>query len=104
MITTTPADANLAWIQRTFKKRECIKYIPSKVDYQLGRCSCGKYFLEHSEQVQRTANNEINFLSVQREERWSVQKHTRCDPTDAFGVIEFEGMAHPTKAQVKVDE
>jgi len=30
-----------------------------------------------------------------------VAKNTRCEPTDAFGVIEFEGMAHPTKAQVR---
>lgn len=101
MIAGTPSDVNLAWIQRTFKKRECIKYIPSKVDYHSGRCSCGKFLHEHDEQVQRTAANEMNFLAVQREERWSVQKHTRCDLTDAFGTIEFEGMAHPTKAQVR---
>lgn len=47
------------------------------------------------------AANDINFLSVNKDERWSVPKHTRYEPTDAFGVIEFEGMAHPTKAQVK---
>ena len=76
----------------------CIKYISSKVDYQLGRCSCGKYFVEHDEIVQRASNTEMKFLTVQKEERWTVQKHTRCDPTDAFGTIEFEGMAHPTKA------
>jgi hypothetical protein len=47
------------------------------------------------------ANNDVSFLSVNKNDRWSVQKHTRCEMTDAFGVIEFEGMAHPTKAQVK---
>jgi hypothetical protein len=43
----------------------------------------------------------MNFLSVNQDERWSIQKHTKCEMTDAFGVIEFEGMAHPTKAQVR---
>jgi transient receptor potential cation channel subfamily M protein 3 len=90
----------VSWIQRTFKKRECIKYIPSKNEQQIGRCCCGRYFLEHNENVQRVVND-INFLTVNKDERWSVPKHTRCEPTDAFGVIEFEGMAHPTKAQVE---
>ncbi len=56
--------------------------------------------LEHNENVQTEANN-MNFLSINKDERWSVQKHTRYESTDAFGVIEFEGMAHPTKAQVR---
>jgi hypothetical protein len=56
--------------------------------------------LEHNENVQIEANH-MNFLSINKDERWSVQKHTRNEPTDAFGVIEFEGMAHPTKAQVR---
>jgi hypothetical protein len=56
--------------------------------------------LEHNENVQISTNN-MNFLSVNKDERWSIQKHTKCEMTDAFGVIEFEGMAHPTKAQVR---
>lgn len=31
---------------------------------------------------------------------WQPQKHTRPQPTDAYGTIEFQGGAHPTKAQV----
>lgn len=31
---------------------------------------------------------------------WHPQKHTRAHPTDAYGTIEFQGSAHPTKAQV----
>ncbi|CAF3698093.1 unnamed protein product [Adineta steineri] len=91
-------DNNISWIQRTFKKRECMKFVLSKTNQDIGRCCCGRYLLEHNENVQIEANN-INFLSVNKDERWSVQKHTRCEPTDAFGVIEFEGLAHPTKAQ-----
>ena len=91
---------NVSWIERTFKKRECIKFLPSKNNSQLGRCSCGKNFLEHPEDVQQLNTKELNLLSVKKDDRWSVQKHTRCEPTDAFGLIEFEGMAHPSKAQV----
>lgn len=31
---------------------------------------------------------------------WLPNKHTRPHPTDAYGTIEFQGGAHPTKAQV----
>lgn len=31
---------------------------------------------------------------------WVPFKHTRPHPTDAYGTIEFQGGAHPTKAQV----
>ncbi|ETN57806.1 trpm [Anopheles darlingi] len=30
---------------------------------------------------------------------WTPTKHTRPQPTDAYGTIEFQGGAHPTKAQ-----
>lgn len=32
---------------------------------------------------------------------WIAHKNTRPHPTDAYGTIEFQGGAHPTKAQVK---
>lgn len=79
-----------------------MKYIPWRSDQAVGRCCCGREFLEHQENVQISAND-MNFLSVKKNERWSVAKHTRCEATDAFGIIEFEGMAHPTKAQVRLD-
>lgn len=91
---------NNSWIQRTFKKRECIRFVPSKNIQDLGRCSCGRYLSDHDSAIQNESTN-TNFLSVNKDERWSVQKHTRCESTDAFGVIEFDGMAHPTKAQVR---
>lgn len=31
---------------------------------------------------------------------WVPFRHTRPHPTDAYGTIEFQGGAHPTKAQV----
>ncbi|CAF1325694.1 unnamed protein product, partial [Rotaria sordida] len=98
MVTPTSFDNNVSWIQRTFKKRECIKFIPSKIEQQIERCCCGRYFHEHNEHV-KIASHDINFLSINKNEIWSTQKHTRTEPTDAFGIIEFEGMAHPAKAQ-----
>jgi hypothetical protein len=76
-----------------------VKFVPAKNSQESVRCCCGRYFLEHNDNVQLIAND-VNFLSVNKDERWSVQKNTRCEPTDAFGLIEFEGLAHPTKAQV----
>jgi hypothetical protein len=35
-------------------------------------------------------------------DKWVPNKHTRPHPTDAYGTIEFQGGAHPTKAQVRV--
>ena len=32
--------------------------------------------------------------------KWSVTQHTEVSPTDAYGIIEFQGGPHPTKAQV----
>lgn len=92
-------DSNTSWIQRSFKKRDCVRFVPSKSAPDAGRCCCGRYLAEHDDTVQIEANSR-NFLTVTKDERWSVQRHTRCEPTDAFGVIEFDGMAHPTKAQV----
>ncbi|CAF1143570.1 unnamed protein product [Adineta ricciae] len=98
MVTPTSFEMNNSWIQRTFKKRECARFVPSKNLQDLGRCSCGRYLSDHDSAIQNESTN-TNLLSVNKDERWSVQKHTRCEPTDAFGVIEFDGMAHPTKAQ-----
>lgn len=33
---------------------------------------------------------------------WIPNKHTKSHPTDAYGTIEFQGGAHPTKAQVNL--
>ncbi|GBN23035.1 hypothetical protein AVEN_5426-1 [Araneus ventricosus] len=34
------------------------------------------------------------------DEHWSPSRHTAPSPTDAFGTIEFQGSAHPLKAQL----
>lgn len=44
----------------------------------------------HSQTSSQTSDNE----------HWSPLRHTTGSATDAFGTIEFQGSAHPLKAQV----
>lgn len=57
------------------------------------RCCCGQDRTTHPV----VPGIEIGVLG----DIWHPQKHTRAHPTDAYGTIEFQGSAHPTKAQVK---
>lgn len=40
-------------------------------------------------------------LEVQPAERWNPLKHTQMSPTDAYGVLEFQGGGHVNKAMVQ---
>ena len=37
-------------------------------------------------------------------EEWSVEKHTEERPTDAFGILNFQGGSHSYRAKVRVRE
>ncbi|XP_053405277.1 transient receptor potential cation channel subfamily M member 3-like isoform X7 [Mercenaria mercenaria] len=78
-----------SWIERTFMKRECSKFIRSSRDP--GKCCCGRpeSWQGHIPQA----------LGVPIEERWHPYRHTEAKPTDAYGVLEFQGAPHPSKAQ-----
>ncbi|XP_060573986.1 transient receptor potential cation channel subfamily M member 3-like [Ruditapes philippinarum] len=78
-----------SWIERTFMKRECSKFIRSSRD--AGKCCCGRpeSWQGHIPQA----------LGVPLEERWHPYRHTEAKPTDAYGVLEFQGAPHPSKAQ-----
>ncbi|XP_058976329.1 transient receptor potential cation channel trpm-like isoform X3 [Musca domestica] len=78
-----------SWIETNFQKRECIKFIPCPKDET--RCCCGQARVTH----QTIAGIE----SGSPGDLWLPHKHTRAQPTDAYGTIEFQGGAHPTKAQ-----
>uniref|UniRef100_A0A4W6CR59 Transient receptor potential cation channel, subfamily M, member 1a n=1 Tax=Lates calcarifer TaxID=8187 RepID=A0A4W6CR59_LATCA len=85
------------WIEKTFQKRECIQIIPSK---DATRCSCGQLVTQHTT-IPPGAKEEgapLIQLEVQPPERWSPLKHTQTSPTDAYGVIEFQGGGHVNKA------
>ncbi|XP_034437265.1 transient receptor potential cation channel subfamily M member 1a [Hippoglossus hippoglossus] len=90
-------EVHRVWIERTFQKRECIQIIPSK---DASRCSCGQLVTQHTA-ILPGAKEEgapLVQLEVQTAERWSPLKHTQTSPTDAYGVIEFQGGGHVNKA------
>lgn len=59
------------------------------------RCCCG--------QARQTHQTIAGIESGSPGDLWMPTKHTRAQPTDAYGTIEFQGGAHPTKAQVSDD-
>ncbi|KAK9497367.1 hypothetical protein O3M35_004699 [Rhynocoris fuscipes] len=80
-----------SWIEATFTKRDCIKFVPNPKDER--RCCCGLAKTFHCSSV-ATAER------IEGEEPiWTPSKHTQPKPTDAYGTIEFQGGPHPSKAQ-----
>uniref|UniRef100_A0A667ZRK5 non-specific serine/threonine protein kinase n=1 Tax=Myripristis murdjan TaxID=586833 RepID=A0A667ZRK5_9TELE len=73
---------------------------------QLVRCCCGRLVRQH---VGFTASLAMKYsdvklgdnpnLSLPELEEWSVEKHTEESPTDAYGVINFQGGSHSYRAK-----
>lgn len=66
------------------------------------RCSCGQLVAQHTA-IPLGAKEDgapLVQLEVQSTERWSALKHTQVSPTDAYGVLEFQGGGHVNKAMV----
>nr|XP_022329694.1 transient receptor potential cation channel subfamily M member 1-like isoform X4 [Crassostrea virginica] len=78
-----------SWIEKTFYKRDCVKFIKSAKD--AGRCCCGRPASWHTAEVKSDTTVPI--------ERWHPYTHTETRPTDAYGTLEFQGAPHPSKAQ-----
>ncbi|XP_071516413.1 transient receptor potential cation channel trpm isoform X2 [Panulirus ornatus] len=78
------------WVESVFNKRECIKFIPSSKDN--ARCCCGQLWQYHRDGSPATLRHGEDL-------HWSPSRHTQLLPTDAYGTLEFQGGAHPTKAQ-----
>ncbi|XP_028286263.1 transient receptor potential cation channel subfamily M member 1b [Parambassis ranga] len=96
--TSGSQKAQRAWIERTFYKRECIHIFPSK---DPTRCACGQLTTQHVA-IPPGANsieeaNQLVHIDTPRD-KWTVIKHTRTYPTDAFGIIEFQGGGFINKA------
>uniref|UniRef100_A0A8C4MDH3 non-specific serine/threonine protein kinase n=1 Tax=Equus asinus TaxID=9793 RepID=A0A8C4MDH3_EQUAS len=103
-----------SWIESTLTKRECVYIIPSSKDphrclpgcqicQQLVRCFCGRLVKQHA---CFTASLAMKYSDVklgdhfnQTPEEWSVEKHTEQSPTDAYGVINFQGGSHSYRAK-----
>ncbi|KAF7212948.1 transient receptor potential cation channel subfamily M member 7, partial [Nothobranchius furzeri] len=103
------------WIENTFTKRECVYILPVSKDphrclpgcqicQQLVRCCCGRLVRQHAGFTASLATKysdvklgeTSNLSSV---EEWSVEKHTEESPTDAYGVINFQGGSHSYRAK-----
>ncbi|CAL8248689.1 unnamed protein product [Merluccius merluccius] len=91
-----------SWIEETFSRRECVKFIPSTRDLHrcvpvchicqnLIRCCCGRLMGEHSWQDAGPPMAMIPGPGQEvEEEHWSTEQHTRARPTDAYGTIDFQ--------------
>uniref|UniRef100_A0A673AYX6 non-specific serine/threonine protein kinase n=1 Tax=Sphaeramia orbicularis TaxID=375764 RepID=A0A673AYX6_9TELE len=70
----------------------------------LSRCCCGRLVRQH---VGFTASLATKYSDVKlgenpnlpELEEWSVEKHTEASPTDAYGVINFQGGSHSYRAK-----
>ncbi|ESO08111.1 hypothetical protein HELRODRAFT_169845 [Helobdella robusta] len=80
------------WIEETFKKRECVKFIQD--DKNTSKCMCGRLRSSHP-----NTNEGILRTTYPVSEKWNFSTHTELSATDAYGTIEFQGGPHPTKAQ-----
>uniref|UniRef100_A0A8C2G611 Transient receptor potential cation channel, subfamily M, member 1a n=1 Tax=Cyprinus carpio TaxID=7962 RepID=A0A8C2G611_CYPCA len=78
-------------VERTFLKRELTVL-----------CCCGQLVNQHVAILPGSTNKSAEEgQGVQTEppqEKWSVAKHTQATPTDAYGIIEFQGGGHVNKA------
>ncbi|XP_053319736.1 transient receptor potential cation channel subfamily M member 7 [Spea bombifrons] len=103
-----------SWIENTFTKRECTYIIPSSKDphrclpgcqicQQLVRCCCGRLVRQHAcftaSVAMKYSDLKLGENFVDDLEEWSVEKHTEESPTDAFGVINFQGGSHSYRAK-----
>ncbi|KAM4618245.1 transient receptor potential cation channel subfamily M member 1b [Polymixia lowei] len=96
--TSDSQKAQKVWIERTFQKRECVHIFPTK---DTTRCACGQLVTQHVAIPPGAGGKPEENQLVQIEttqERWSVAKHTRASPTDAYGTIEFQGGGFINKA------
>ncbi|XP_059192629.1 transient receptor potential cation channel subfamily M member 6 [Centropristis striata] len=93
-----------SWIEETFFKRECVKFIPSSRDLHrcnpvcqvcqnLIRCCCGRLMGEHSWQESLPPISLYPGPGQDLEEDWSIELHTKASPTNAYGTVDFQDTA-----------
>lgn len=80
---------HLGWIDSTFFKRECSRYVCNSENRS--PCACGQTWSYHKTRGIKS-DGEGN-------EMWSPTYDTVSSPTDSYGTIDFLGGPHPNKAQ-----
>ncbi|XP_035273599.1 transient receptor potential cation channel subfamily M member 7 isoform X3 [Anguilla anguilla] len=103
-----------SWIESTFTKRECVYILPVSKDphrclpgcqicQQLVRCCCGRLVRQHAgftaSLAMKYSDVKLGENEMPELEEWSVEKHTEESPTDAYGVINFQGGSHSYRAK-----
>uniref|UniRef100_A0A7N8Y7F9 Transient receptor potential cation channel subfamily M member 7-like n=1 Tax=Mastacembelus armatus TaxID=205130 RepID=A0A7N8Y7F9_9TELE len=93
-----------SWIESTFTKRECVYILPVSKDPH--SCCCGRLVRQHvgcraslTTKYSDTKLDENPNLPMPELEEWSVEKHTEASPTDAYGVVNFQGGSHSYRAK-----
>lgn len=71
---------------------------------QLVRCCCGRLVRQHAGFTASLATKYSDVKlgensNLPDSEEWSVEKHTETSPTDAYGVINFQGGSHSYRAK-----
>ncbi|XP_033115311.1 transient receptor potential cation channel subfamily M member 3-like [Anneissia japonica] len=91
---------NRKWrsIAESFSAKECISICPKKPPNQ-DCCQCGRLVVDHQIYSQRIA--EEGELEGQQPwfQSWSSATHTQKFPTNAFGVMEFQGVFNTSRAK-----
>ncbi|KAL4660736.1 transient receptor potential cation channel subfamily M member 7-like [Arapaima gigas] len=104
-----------SWIESNFTKRECVYFVPvSKEPHRclpgcqicqqlLRRCHCGRLARQHGgigmDQGAQLLDRSQDEEQSSKLEKWSVEKNTVEQPTDAYGVLNFQGGSHSYRAK-----
>ncbi|KAJ8380728.1 hypothetical protein SKAU_G00015060 [Synaphobranchus kaupii] len=99
-----------SWIEETFYKRDCVKFIPASRDLHrcspmcqvcqnLIRCCCGRLVGEHTALGRAPPPHQVA-KPDEGEEEWSVALHTQAAPTDAYGTIDFQDGSRSCRAKL----
>ncbi|KAJ8249373.1 hypothetical protein GJAV_G00234070 [Gymnothorax javanicus] len=107
-------ESQKSWIESTFTKRECVYILPISKDphrclpgcqicQQLVRCCCGRLVRQHAG---FTASLAMQYSDLRLGEgvmadleEWTVEKHTEERPTDAYGILNFQGGSQSYRAK-----
>uniref|UniRef100_A0A4W5L898 Transient receptor potential cation channel, subfamily M, member 6 n=1 Tax=Hucho hucho TaxID=62062 RepID=A0A4W5L898_9TELE len=94
-----------SWIEDTFCKRTCGKFIPACRD--LHKCCCGRLVGEHTSLETGPSMSSWPGPGTGQQEEWSVECHTQTSATDAYGTIDFQDSAgrncHAKYVRIAVD-
>ncbi|XP_071965204.1 transient receptor potential cation channel subfamily M member 3-like [Antedon mediterranea] len=86
---------NRKWrsIAESFNAKECNHFCPKKPPNQ-DCCQCGRLKTDHTVSAQTIPEGQQPWFQT-----WSSDSHTRTFPTNAFGVMDFQGVFNTSRAK-----